>query len=107
MSTSPRVIFRHDYFQKMIGSERPVYLEYDLPDADFLKKKEEDKDKNPSDDEFSICSIPSAEVGNDLKNDLFKEVGCFPLCRKSDFFLALFFLRMRRGLKESKATKGY
>ena len=74
MSTSPRVIFRHDYFQKMIGSERPVYLEYDLPDADFLKKKEADKDKNPSDDEFSICSIPSAEVGNDLKNDLFKEV---------------------------------
>ena len=58
----------------MIGSERPVYLEYDLPDADFLKKKNEDKDKNPSDDEFSICSIPTEEVGKDLKNDLFKEV---------------------------------
>ena len=43
----------------MVGDDKPVYLEYDMPDADFIKKKneEEDEEKNPSDDEMSICSI--------------------------------------------------
>ena len=47
----------------MVGDDKPVYLEYDMPDADFIKKKneEEDEEKNPSDDEMSICSIQSID----------------------------------------------
>ena len=43
----------------MVGDDKPVYLEYDMPDADFIKKKneEEDEEKNPSDDEMSICLL--------------------------------------------------
>ena len=54
----------------MVGDEKPVYLEYDMPDADFIKKKneEEDEEKNPSDDEMSICSIQS--IDPELKSKL-------------------------------------
>lgn len=45
----------------MVGEEKPVYLEYDLPDADFIKQKEEDSDVNTSDEEMSICSIQSID----------------------------------------------
>lgn len=58
----------------MIGSDKPVYLEYDLPDADFLKQQNKQKDANPSDDEFSVCSIPSEDITPALKDDLYKEV---------------------------------
>ena len=58
----------------MIGVDKPVYLEYDLPDADFVKNKQKQKDTNPSDDEFSVCSIPSEELTPGLKVDLYNEV---------------------------------
>ena len=58
----------------MIGVDKPVYLEYDLPDADFLKGKDKQKEANPSDDEFSVCSIPSEELTPGLKDDLYNEV---------------------------------
>lgn len=57
----------------MIGVDKPVYLEYDLPDADFVKNKQKQKDTNPSDDEFSVCSIPSEELTPGLKVDLYNE----------------------------------
>ena len=57
----------------MVGDEKPVYLEYDMPDADFIKKKnEEDEEKNPSDDEMSICSIQS--IDPELKSKLTEAV---------------------------------
>ena len=57
----------------MIGEEKPIYLEYDLPDADFLKEREkqEVKDEDASEiDDISISSIQSTEIDPKLKNEL-------------------------------------
>ena len=64
----------------MVGDEKPVYLEYDMPDADFIKKKneeEDDEERNPSDDEMSITSIQS--IDPNLKSKLTEAVSVRPL----------------------------
>ena len=84
--------------QNMIGVDKPVYLEYDLPDADFLKNKDKQKNANPSDDEFSVCSIPSEELTPGLKDDLYNEV-TNTLIRLFPFF---FTLRVHQEKRETK-----
>ena len=55
-------------YQNMIGDDRPVYMEYDLPSADFLEKKE----VRGSDDDISIHSIQS--ISPNFKAKLKKQV---------------------------------
>ena len=52
----------------MIGDDRPVYMEYDLPSADFLEKKE----VRGSDDDISVHSIQS--ISPNFKAKLKKQV---------------------------------